>query len=156
MHTSIRAISSFLLVAGAVSLSGECYSGDPSIGGYYFFAALDRKCPEPTPARTAALEQLKRHFLANARRLIADYPPSQTAEASRLLEDLERNGPTDEDLAQFDSLLAKGTPKEIAELCRSAPAEIAQRIEIERKMSAAMEQIRAAREKSAVEPSTPK
>ena len=139
-----KTISALLLACSAgMILAADANYGDPSFGGYYFYAALEKRCPEPNAARTIALDQFKRHFIANARSLIAAYPPSQTTQAVQLLEDLERNGPRPEDLTPFDSLFAKGSPREIAALCDSAATDMAERMAIEKKMSEAYRRAKA-------------
>jgi len=127
-----------LLAACAALFTAQARAADPSIGSYYFFAALDTRCTEPDPARAAALEQFKQHFLTQARRVMSAFQPSQTVQARQKLEDLEKMGPSAEDLKQFDALFAKATPQDLAEACRSAAKDIAERIALEKRMAEMM------------------
>ena len=45
------------------------------------------------------------------------------------MDDLERDGPSNEKLDRFEGYLAKGTAKEINDLCQSAASDIARRME---------------------------
>lgn len=132
-----RSTSAALLACVALAVP-QAAAGDPSVGSYYYFAALDKKCPESNAARTAALEQFKQHFIANVRALLANSPRGEATRAAQKLDGLERNGPAAEDLKEFDDLFRNASARDIADLCRSAATDIAQRIDIEKKVSEAV------------------
>jgi hypothetical protein len=108
-------------------------AGDPAIGGYFFFAALDRKCPAPDADRAAALERFKLHFIAGVRPLAQSYGAAG-AKALQALDDLERNGPPEEELARYESFFAKASREDLAEFCAEAPKHIGERIALENRM----------------------
>jgi hypothetical protein len=134
--------SAILLVCAATS-AFPASPPDPSIGSYLYFVALDARCPEPSAARTAALEQFKQHFIAGFVKFLPIIPPPDRAKAARMLEGIKKNGPPAEDLKAFDSLFARWTPQEIAKLCQSAPTDIAERIAIEKLVSESAERMKA-------------
>jgi hypothetical protein len=125
-----------LLLAGAVSSAQPIAPGDPAVGGYFFFAALDRKCPAPDPVRSAALARFKSHFIFGMRSL-ADSYGSAGAKAIEMLNDLERNGPAEDELARYDPLFSKAAPEELSKFCAEAPRHIEQRIALENRIRGA-------------------
>jgi hypothetical protein len=123
-----------LLFVWTMSLGAsiDIQSQDPAIGGYYFFAALDRRCSEKNPARSLALERYRRYFIASARKVMSAYPASQTAQAMRAIDELEKNGPAQSQIEKFDSTFSGATQSEIDNLCQTTPKDISDRITIEK------------------------
>ena len=116
-----------------VSLAQPIAPGDPAIGGYFYFAALDRKCPAPDAERAAALERFKRHFVAGFRPLAQSYGAAGS-KALQMLEDLERNGPSDEELVPFEPFFARASQGELAQICAEMAKQIDQRIALENRI----------------------
>lgn len=112
--------------------------GDPAIGSHLFFVALDRKCPKPDSARAAALEKFKSHFLASVRPIAQSYG-ADGAKMLQSLEELEQNGPSENDIAKLDSIFQEASAKELTEFCDEAPKHIEERIALENMMKQAMQ-----------------
>jgi len=130
-------LPSLLLLAASTSSAQPIAPGDPAIGGYFFFAALDRKCAAPDAARSAALAKFKAHFISGMRSLAESYG-SAGAKAIEMLNDLERNAPPEDELARYDPLFSKASSEELSKFCGEAPRHIEQRIALENRIRGAM------------------
>lgn len=142
-HLHVRAhrmrsyLASIVLFLSAAVGAQPVAPGDPAIGGYFFFAALDRKCPAGDPARAAAVERFKQHFIAGMRPLAVSYGAAG-AKALEMLDDLERNGPPDSELAGYDELFSRASADELLRFCRETPKLIEERIALENRMRGAV------------------
>lgn len=129
------AIAALLLACTTAARSLEPTTpADPWIGSYFYFVALDKRCPAADEARATALEQFKRHFIANSRMILGALPQEGTRQALRKLEDIERSGPPAEELTRFDDFFARRTNEEIEVLCSTAPQAIEEAILSENKL----------------------
>jgi hypothetical protein len=136
MRALIAASAVFLTVTAPAHAIEQ---GDPAIGGYYFYAALDRKCPLPDAERAAALDKYKVHFIAHMRPMAQSYG-AEGAKALQMLDDLERNGPPEDELARYDALFAKISREQLIQLCAEVPKRIEDRIALENRLREAMRQ----------------
>ena len=142
----MRTIGVALFVFFVVS-KAQAQAVDPSIGSYFYFAALDRKCLEKDTLREAKLNEFKQHYVSNMKRLFGSMP--NAAQALAKVDDLEKNGPTQMDLEKFDSFFAKGSAQDMKDLCASAAKDIADRMEIERLMVQSYERVKPALDRAA-------
>ena len=111
--------------------------GDPAIGSYPFFLALDRKCSTPDSARAAALAKFKAHFIANVRFIAASFEPNG-GPMVKAADELARDGPSAADLTRFESIFHNTTQAELAELCSGAARQIEERMALENKIKESM------------------
>jgi hypothetical protein len=128
-----RYLPSILLSLCAAAGAQPIAPGDPAIGGYFFFAALDRKCPAADPVRAAAVEKFKLHFVSGMRSLALSYGAAG-AKAIRMLDELERDGPPESELSRYDVLFSRASLEELSQFCREAPKFIEERIALENRM----------------------
>lgn len=115
---------------------------DPSIGSYFYFAALDRQCPSASDDRTAALAKFKRHYFANARAVLSDPALKVPAQALEKLASMEREGPSANDLLPFTEMFAKASREELRAVCANAPRDIADRMWVEEQLAEAARKLR--------------
>lgn len=117
--------------------------GDPAMGGYYFYAALDRRCPADDGTRKVALDGFKMQFVGNMRALAAgqfDKPDIDAALKDRgkrfyaMLDSLEKNGPPNEELARFDAVLNRASQPELQSACASFARDVSQLVGVNQRL----------------------
>lgn len=120
------------LVGFIICMTASQAASDPSIGSYFYFAALDVKCEKKDLRRDAALEAFRQNFLEFARKMVAAYPESETKVARSMIKDLEATGPSKEMISEFDEFFSRIPDEGIQQLCSSAASDISQRLDMER------------------------
>ncbi|MES2018367.1 MAG: hypothetical protein V4484_17905 [Pseudomonadota bacterium] len=99
----------------------------PSVGSYFYFAALNPHCGASSRARTTALDRYKGQFLAMLGKMGAA-SPADLVKHRQYIADLERRQPNAAELAPFEPMFAKAKPGDVEQLCQNFEAGIAQRM----------------------------
>jgi hypothetical protein len=138
-----RLLFASICLGATVAQAQPIAPGDPATGGYFFYAALDRRCPADDGARKAALDSAKAQFVGNMRDLAAaqfERPNVDAALKERgkqfyaMLESLERNGPPNDELARFDSVLNRASQSELESACALLVRDVSQLIGINQRL----------------------
>ncbi len=118
-------MAAVLWVSGSPAVAQKFPVPDLSqaVSGYFLYAALDRHCTTPSPERAEALEKYKKQFVAQAREVLADQP-NVPPDVYEKLARLERDGPTDADLAPIEKRISADTPEQFAAGCATAVKDI--------------------------------
>jgi hypothetical protein len=101
---------------------------DPSIGSYFYYAALSPRCGG-SRTRRIALASYKEQFLTMLRKAGAANP-ADLQKHRQYIDALERREPNAAELAPFNAMFAKSTPGDIAQLCQNFEASVAQRMKL--------------------------
>lgn len=148
VNSTVRPVLVFLLTMAALlapplRAAPLVPSINPSVGSYFYFAALSGHCGASSRARTAALERYKDQFLSMMEKMGAA-SPADLVKHRQYIASLEHREPNAAELAPFEPLFAKAKPGEVEQLCQNFEASIAQRMKVnETAVNASQDQAKA-------------
>ena len=99
----------------------------PSVGSYFYFAALNPHCGASNRSRSAALDRYKGQFLSMLSKMGAA-SPADLVKHRQYISELEHRQPNAAELAPFEPMFAKAKPGEVEQLCQNFEVSIGQRM----------------------------
>lgn len=110
-----------------------------TLGGYPYFAALDKRCGDPSQARTDSLAEYKKLALLSVKTLLDSSSKDNQLDAKQREQiekskkefvRMEKNWPTEEDMKVANRIFDRLNTAEINELCKTFPQDVDQRMQL--------------------------